>query len=138
MTIPGINYVTAVTILAEAVDICRYSSAEKFAAAGGIIPSHRSSASTYHGGCITKQGSTRMRNAIVEAATTTARHDPRMKGIYDRMRKRSGAKKAKVAVARHMLETIWHMLTNGEEYRTQDASMTQRGYKRMERAAMAS
>ena len=138
MTIPGINYVTAVTILAEAVDIGRYASAEKFASAGGIIPSHRSSASTYHGGGITKQGSAWMRNAIVEAATTTIRHDRRMKGIYERIRKRCGAKKAKIAVARHMLEIIWHMLTNDEEYRTQDTQMTQRKYKRMERAAMAS
>lgn len=138
MTIPGINYVTAVTILAEAVDIGRYASAEKFAAAGGIIPSHRSSASTYHGGGITKQGSTWMRNAIVEAATTTIRHDRRMKGIYERIRKRRGAKKAKIAVARHMLEIIWHMLTNGEEYRTQNVQMTQRKYKKMERVATTS
>ncbi|MCE2499066.1 MAG: hypothetical protein J4F28_08830, partial [Nitrosopumilaceae archaeon] len=37
--------------------------AEKFAASGGVMPSHRNSASTYRGGGITKQGSVWMRNA---------------------------------------------------------------------------
>ena len=93
MTIPGISYVTAMTLISEIVDIGRFKTAEKFAAAGGVIPSHRNSASTYRGGGITKQGSVWLRNAIVEAATTTIRHDQRMKGIYERIRKRRGAKK---------------------------------------------
>ena len=52
-----------------------------------------------------------MRNAIVEAATITIQYDPRMQNIYERVKKRRGAQKAKVAVARHLLEIIWHMLT---------------------------
>ena len=138
MTIPGISYLTAVTLLSEIVDIGRFNTAEKFAAGGGVIPSHRNSASTYRGGGITKQGSVWMRNAIVEAAATTARHDERMKRIYERIRRRRGAMKARVAVARHMLEIIWHMLTNNGEYRTQDRRLTQRKYKKMEDAITAS
>ena len=138
MTIPGISYLTAVTLLSEIVDIGRFRTAEKFAASGGVIPSHRNSASTYRGGGITKQGSVWMRNAIVEAATTTARHDERMRKIYERIRRRRGAMKARVAVARHMLEIIWHMLTNNEEYRTQNRQLTQRKYKKMEDTIAAS
>ena len=62
-----------------------------------------------------------MRNAIVEAATTTAGRD-----------------EGKVAVARHMPDIIWHMLTNNEECRTQDRQLTQRKYKKMEDAITAS
>ena len=138
MTIPGISYVTALTLISEIVDIGRFNTAEKFAASGGVIPSHRNSASTYRGGGITKQGSVWMRNAIVEAAATTARHDERMKRIYERIRRRRGAMKARVAVARHMLEIIWHMLTNNEEYRTQNRQLTQRKYKKMEDSITAS
>ncbi len=111
MTIPGIRYITAFTIISDLVDITRYSTAEKFAAGGGVIPSHRNSASTYKGGGITKEGSVWMRNAIVEAATITIQYDPRMQRIYERVKKRRGAQKAKVAVALHMLEIIWYMLT---------------------------
>ena len=54
MTIPGISYLTAVTLLSEIVDIGRFRTAEKFAASGGVIPLHRNSASTHRGGGITK------------------------------------------------------------------------------------
>ena len=111
MTIPGISYVTAMTLISEIVDIGRFKTAEKFAAAGGVIPSHRNSASTYRGGGITKQGSVWLRNAIVEASATTIRYDKRRGEIHKRIRKRRGAMKARVAVARHLLEIIWHMLT---------------------------
>ncbi len=56
MSIPGIRYITALTIISELVDITRHSTAEKFAAGGGVIPSYRNSASTYKGGGITKEG----------------------------------------------------------------------------------
>ncbi len=138
MTIPGIRHITAFTIISELVDITRYSTAEKFAAGGGVIPSHRNSATTYKGGGITKEGSVWMRNAIVEAATITIQHDPRMQRIYERIKKRRGAQKAKVAVARHMLEIIWYMLTNNEEYRTQNCELTQRKHKRLDYLAKMS
>ena len=138
MTIPGISYVTAMTLISEIVDIGRFKTAEKFAAAGGVIPSHRNSASTYRGGGITKQGSVWLRNAIVEASATTIRYDKRMGEIHKRIRKRRGAMKARVAVARHLLEIIWHMLTNNEPYRTQNRELTQRKYKKMKDVANAS
>ena len=138
MTMPGTSCLTAVTPLSELADRGRFRTAEKFAAGGGVIPSHRNSASTYRGGGIAKQGSAWMRNAIVEAATTTARRDERMRRIYERIRRRRGAMKARVAVARHMLEIIWHMPTDNEEYRTQDRQMTQRKYKKMKDAITAS
>ena len=37
-----------------------------------------------------------------------------------------------------MLEIVWHMLTNMEEYRTKNDKMTQRKYKSMERVAKSS
>ena len=61
-----------------------------------------------------------------------------MKAIYERIAKRRGKQKAKVWVARHMLEIVWHMLTNMEEYRTKNDKMTQRKYKSMERVAKSS
>ena len=38
----------------------------------------------------------------------------------------------RIATARQMLEIIWHMLTNMEEYRTQNHELTQRKYKKMQ------
>ncbi len=71
-------------------------------------------------------------------SATAVRNDSRLGSIYERIRKRRGWQKAKIVVARHMLEIIWHMLTTGEEYRTQSKTLTQRKYKRMHRIATLS
>jgi len=131
MSMPGINYVTALTILSEIVDIKRFATAEKLVSYAGLAPSHRDSDQTQKGGGITKRGSAWLRNAMVEAANTTIRFDPRMESFYSRIAKRRGKQKAKVAAARQMLEIIWHMLSNSEEYRTQNHELTLRKYKKM-------
>ena len=56
MTIPGIGYVTALTVIAEVVDIDRFGSPEKLVSYAGIAPSQRSSGETTKLGRITKQG----------------------------------------------------------------------------------
>lgn len=132
MTIPGINYVTALTIISEIVDIKRFATAEKLVSYAGLAPSHRDSGETQKGGGITKRGSAWLRNAMVEAANTTIRFDSRIESFYSRIANRRGKQKAKIAAARQMLEIIWYMLTNSEEYRTQNHGLTQRKYNRME------
>lgn len=132
MTIPGISHITALTIIAEVVDVKRFSNAEKLVSAAGLAPSQRSSGQTMHRGRITKKGSAWLRNAIVNAATVAMRHDERMKKTYTRLWPRIGKQKAKVAVARHILEICWHMMTNGTEYRTQNPKITERKYKRLD------
>jgi len=135
MTVPGISYITAVSIISEVVDVARFATAEKLVSYAGLVPSRRDSADRHRGGSITKQGSTWLRRAVGNAATVAIRHDPRMRSIYDRVRKRRGWQKAKVAAARHLAEISWHILSTGKEYRTQNAELTQRKYKRMQHIA---
>ena len=78
MTIPGIGYVTALTVIAEVVDIDRFGSPEKLVSYAGIAPSQRSSGETTKFGRITKQGSRWLRNATVEAANSAIQHDQRL------------------------------------------------------------
>jgi transposase len=98
------------TIISEIVDIKRFATAEKLVSYAGLAPSQRQRPNTKGGG-ITKRGSAWLRNAMVEAANTTIRFDPRMESFYLRIAKRRGKQKAKVAAARQILEIIWHMLT---------------------------
>ncbi|MDE1877727.1 MAG: IS110 family transposase, partial [Thaumarchaeota archaeon] len=74
-----------------------------------------------------------LRYAIVEAANITIRNDTRIGDFYTRIAARRGPQKARVAAAKEMLVISWHMLTNMEPYRTQNHSMTEQKYKRMER-----
>ncbi len=125
MTVPGISYVTALAIISEIVDIKRFATAEKLAAYAGLIPSHHNSGETIRGGSITRTGSAWLRYAIVNAATVGVQYDTRMGERYDRIARRRGKQKAKVAVARTLAKVIWHMLTDETEYRTQDKELTQ-------------
>ena len=75
------------------------------------------------------QGSSKFTRAI--------RLDPRMKSIHDRIAKWRGKQKAKMAVARHMLEIVWHMLSTMEEYRTKNDEMVRRKFKLMKRVSRA-
>ncbi|HXG74109.1 MAG TPA: IS110 family transposase [Candidatus Nitrosotenuis sp.] len=132
MTIPGINYVTALTVISEIVDISRFATPEKLVAYAGLAPSQRNSGDTKRAGKITKQGSSWLRYAMVEAANIAKQHDERIGKFYSRIASRRGPQKARVAAAKEMLVIIWHMLHNMEPYRTQDQELTERKYKRME------
>ena len=54
MAIPGIGYITAVTILAEIVDHKRFANAEKLVSYAGLSPKHHNSGDTVRMGGITK------------------------------------------------------------------------------------
>ncbi len=43
--------------------------------------------------------------------------------------------KARVAVARQMLEWVWEMLEHSTEYRTQDKDLVRRKFQRVKRIA---
>lgn len=45
-----------------------------------------------------------------------SRYDPKMKIFYERILKKKGNQKARVAVARKMLVNIYHVLTRNELY----------------------
>ena len=138
MTIPGISHVTATGIISEMVDIRRFATADKLAASAGIAPSHRNGGETFRNGGITRTGSAWLRYALLNAATVAVRLDDRMKERYERIGKRRGKQKAKVAAARTLAVVIWNMPTGGTGYRTQNRDLTQRKYKRMARLTASS
>ena len=107
MTIPGIGYITVVTILAEIVDHGRFDSAEKLAPYAGLSPRHHNSGDTVRTDGIPKRGSVWLRTAMVEAAFTTIRHDARIGKRYQKLEARIGLMKARVATTRVMLEWVW-------------------------------
>jgi transposase len=65
MTIPGIDYLTALTVISEIVDIKRFSTPWKLVSYAGLAPSKRDSGDVHKSGRITKQGSRWLRYAIV-------------------------------------------------------------------------
>lgn len=67
-TLRGIQTITAMTIVAEAADLRRYSSAPQFMGSTGLVPSERSTGDQERRGRITKTGNAHLRRVLVEAA----------------------------------------------------------------------
>jgi len=66
MSIPGIDFISGATVLAEIGNYQDFSSPEKMAAYFGIVPSFNQSAGKLHTGSITKYGSKHLRWILVQ------------------------------------------------------------------------
>ncbi len=135
MTLPAVDYYTAMIISSEIGDAKRFTTAEKLASWAGLAPRTVQSGNTTRQGHITKQGSKTLRWILVQAALTASRHDPRFQEMHQRISARRGPNKATVAVAREMLTITYHMLTRREGYRGVDQELYREKLKKLERTA---
>jgi transposase len=117
--VPGVGEILAATIVAETGEIERFRTAKAFGRYAGLTPSDRSSGGRVIHGAITREGSPHLRWALTQAAMICLRcgHGPgRAVGDWIRARQKRMAhpKKAKVAAARKLAETIWRIFHYGE------------------------
>jgi transposase len=117
MTIPGIDAVIALTILAAVGDFSRFPSAEKLVSYFGLHPKIRQSGGqpASHGR-ITKAGRAQARGMLVEAAWVASRAPGPLRAFYERVKTRRGFQIAIVATARKMTVLCWHLITKDEDY----------------------
>ena len=119
MTIPGIGYFSALTLLAEIGDINRFPSPERLCSYAGLVSSLHQSGSTQRLGRITKEGSSLLRWVLVECAWMHVNHarDTKLTRFFHRLARRKGRKTTIVATARKLLVTVYWMLKRREEFR---------------------
>jgi transposase len=94
-------------IVAELGEVERFRSAKQVGAYTGLTSRVHQSGGHCYRGSITRQGSPWLRWVLVEAAMKTVRRDAALQNFYTRVRKRSGAKIARVAAARKLAEICW-------------------------------
>lgn len=117
-TIPGVGRFGALLIWAEIGDVHRFPDARHLVSYAGLAPSvHSSGGRTYHGR-ITKQGSPLLRWILVEAAVAASRQEGELRERYRRIAARKGPNTARVALARHLLTIVYHVLGDGVPYRS--------------------
>ena len=115
-SIPGIGVISAMELLLELQDVSRFRRAEQLAAYVGLTPSQYSSADKVRMGRITGIGKNTLRSLLVEASWTLIRKDQTMREKYDRIKIRSGGKRAIVAIARTLLLRMRRMLLDKQAY----------------------
>jgi transposase len=112
MTIPGVDMLAAVSIVAAVGDFCRFASADKLVACLGLNPRVRQSGNTapVHGR-MTKAGRAQARGMLVEAAWAAVRAPGPLRAFYHRVRARRGFQIAVAAAARKITVLAWHLIT---------------------------
>ena len=111
--IDGIGPVIAATFVAEIGDIGRFESPRRLSSWAGLTPRHRESDEKVKRGHITKQGSTLVRWAAIEAVSKF-RGGEKLRADYHRISQSAGKFKARVAVARKLLTLVYYGLRDGE------------------------
>jgi transposase len=122
MSLPGIGVILGSVCALEIGDIGRFPSAEHLAAYAGTTPRvHSSGDKTRYGG-LRPDVNRYLRWAFIEAGHSTAlncerRPERHVSRLYRRLRARRGHYKAVGAVARHLAEASYYVLSKKEPYR---------------------
>jgi transposase len=109
----GVGPVTAAIFVAEIGDISRFRSARHLCSWAGLTPKLHESDTKSYKGRITKQGSTIVRWAAVEAISRYHGGEV-IRGAYHRIAERRGPNIARVAAARKLLTLVYYGLRDGE------------------------
>jgi len=120
-SIPGVGFVLAAVILLEIGEVSRFVDAEHLASYCGTTPRIHQSGQSRRYGQVRTDVNRYLKHALYEAANAVCVHrlHPRYAHagqLYERIRRKKNHQKAIGAVARHLAEATYWILTKKEEY----------------------
>jgi transposase len=125
--IPGINWVTAATVIAEiGIKMSQWPTVGHLTSWAGLCPGQNESAGK-RGKSNIRPGNPYLRSALVEAAiAATCAKDSYFREKYYRLKARRGHKRAVVAVAHKILIAIYYVLSSETPYQELGADYLER------------
>ena len=132
MSIPGVDAIVALSIVAAVGEITRFRSPDKLVCYFGLNPRVRQSGrhAASHGR-ITKAGPGHARGMLVEAAWAASRTRPAAR-VLPTGAGAAGTQVAIVATARKLAVLCWHLLIKGESYAFAQPSLLARKHRTLE------
>lgn len=127
MSLPGVGVILAATIALEIGEITRFPSAPRLASYAGTTPRVHASGDRVRYGRTRPDVNRYLKWAFAEAGNSVAVNYKRcperhVSQLYFRLRQRKGHGKAVGAVARHLAEAAFHVLSRQEAYRDPTAA----------------
>lgn len=125
--IPGINWVTAATVIAEiGINMNQWPTVGHLTSWAGLCPGQNESAGK-RGKSNVRPGNPYLRSALVEAAiAATCVKDSYFREKYYRLKARRGHKRAVVAVAHKLLIAVYYVLSSDMPYQELGADYLER------------
>lgn len=120
LSIPGVGFITGVTILGRIGDPKKLRDVRELSAFVGLVPVESSTGDDVNRGPITHSGNRVLRSLLVEASWSAIRKDNELNQFFHRVRSRHhpkiGQRKAIVAVARKLTHRIYRVLKEQRKY----------------------
>lgn len=116
MSIPGIGRILSTTMVLEAGNIHRFSSAEDFASYCRMVPGRKESNNKKKGESNRKCGNRYLNWAFIEAANLVRQHDPNAKRWYERKLAKTNSIVATKALGCKLTKAVWYILAKGCDY----------------------
>ena len=127
MSMIGMGFTSASTILAEIGNYKDFETSEQLASWCGLTPKVSQSADKLVTSSITKQGSKHVRRMLVQVAHAISKsRNSKLKRFFLHILAKKGKKKAIVALARKVLCILHHLLVNREKYQDSEMSKTKK------------
>lgn len=117
-TIPGVNEITAWSLVAEmGVDLSQFERVEKLTAWAGVCPGNNESGGRRLSGT-SRKGNRWLRRVLTQAAWAAVRKgDTYLGARFRRLASRRGRKRALLAIAHKILVIAYWMLKTGQQFR---------------------
>ena len=115
-TVPGIGALTARVLSNELGDMSQFLNEGALFSFTGLTPCEHSSGDRVCRGHISRQGSSRIRSMLIEAAWVAVRKDKSFGDYFARLSVRTGKKRAIVAVARKLIGRTRAAIRTGKGY----------------------
>jgi transposase len=117
-TVPGIGFVTAITLISEIMDMTRFSKFDHLASFFGLTPSVVSSGDKEANFGLTNRRNRYLRHVIIEAAWVAIRKDPALLCAFDELSRRMKKQDAIIRIAKKLLNRVRYVWNHQQEYVT--------------------
>ncbi len=116
LTVPGIGFITAMTLATELIDINRFKRLEHLANYVGLVPSIQSTDEKEFISGISRRRNKHLRSMLIEAAWKAVKIDEALTMKFNNLSSRMPRNKAIVRIAKILLSRVRHVWKEQEPY----------------------